>query len=675
MAALTWRNVDAPDLGTAIRGVESFSRLWGDAFAGADRALGKFDAKQDEFANRQALENALRIRDSEAYKNALASGSILDGVNRNRVSLDTLQALDRRTGTLLNQELTGQNLSDAKYQSGRTRAEDMGAAGLSEATRIAQTGDRAALDKYLAANPNLTKGMGARTVMDFTTGLQRGEAGAVDIAGARQRQTFDRNQENRTGILFDRGTLDYNEGRRNEAILADMAGQGYTAADIDRYIADKGITGNAAYNLRRSAGGFLAPDLAGGSLGSGGGSGPAALGMTYGGGALPDNIQTVGDFVANKSNLVRSLGASPVGMYQINADTWSDFAPKVLGSGWQTASVRDPKVQDAVGKAIFESTNRDPAKLMGRWASLSASQAQAISKMPWEQAREVIAQGESRSSPAALLTVQGATARQGTANRIMQTNGDGIATQIQSALGTNDASEDQVATDVAKNFKGANVGQLANQISLIKAKAREMGVTLNNRAAGVILTNSAGIEDRWFFPGLQDSWSSTPVGLGENRRIDPDAVERHIRSIASGGVQDTAVANQVLAQKTTAVNQTVAVEQAALQRLQAARAAALRNPNYNPRLLQEAEITYQRAAQARYLAQQTEGRDNDAAGAMAGQNYYGNRQAPPRPQPPRTVGRPTGGGTVVAPAGGGQKGRSGKSGFELLSDVVSGLFD
>ena len=53
MAALTWRNVDAPDTGAALRGYRQFSDLFGSGAAGANRALTDFDnAKIDENSNR-----------------------------------------------------------------------------------------------------------------------------------------------------------------------------------------------------------------------------------------------------------------------------------------------------------------------------------------------------------------------------------------------------------------------------------------------------------------------------------------------------------------------------------------------------------------------------------------------------------------------------------------------
>lgn len=115
MSTLTWRDVAAPDFSNSLSAINSFGRLFGDAIDGGIKAVGKFDNAQDEIVNREAMARALAIQDSGSYKDALASGSILDGLNRSRISTQTLGALDARRGTLLNEDLTGQQLTEAKY--------------------------------------------------------------------------------------------------------------------------------------------------------------------------------------------------------------------------------------------------------------------------------------------------------------------------------------------------------------------------------------------------------------------------------------------------------------------------------------------------------------------------------------------------------------------------------
>lgn len=88
------------------------------------------------------------------------------------------------------------------------------------------------------------------------------------------------------------------------------------------------------------------------------------------------------------------IGSSAMGAYQITQSTLQEFAPQVLGPDWMNQPF-SPEVQDRIGEAIFNSTGRDPAKLQARWASLNPQEAAAVARMPWDQAKRVIAEGES----------------------------------------------------------------------------------------------------------------------------------------------------------------------------------------------------------------------------------------------------------------------------------------
>lgn len=116
--------------------------------------------------------------------------------------------------------------------------------------------------------------------------------------------------------------------------------------------------------------------------------------------AIPDSVQNLGqfsDFAIGLNN--RGVKSSAAGTYQITGGTYREFAPKVFGSNWRNVPL-SPQTEDAVGRAIFEAAKGDPAKLRGRWVSLSANEARQIANMPWEQARGVIAAGESGGSVA-----------------------------------------------------------------------------------------------------------------------------------------------------------------------------------------------------------------------------------------------------------------------------------
>lgn len=144
---------------------------------------------------------------------------------------------------------------------------------------------------------------------------------------------------------------------------------------------------------------------AGTSYNPGSGSGDASRVMNYqarnaGFAAIPENVKDLGqfsDFSISLNN--RGVKSSAAGTYQITGGTYREFAPQVFGSNWRNIPL-SPQTEDAIGRAIFESAKGDPAKLRGRWVSLSADDARRIANMPWEQARGVIAAGESGGSVA-----------------------------------------------------------------------------------------------------------------------------------------------------------------------------------------------------------------------------------------------------------------------------------
>ena len=94
------------------------------------------------------------------------------------------------------------------------------------------------------------------------------------------------------------------------------------------------------------------------------------------------------------------MGSSAVGRYQITGQTLARFAPQVLGPDWKNQPF-DAAAQDKLGEAIFNaSRGGDLSKV---WTSLSPAQAAQVSKMPWAQARDIIAGGESGGRPAAVV--------------------------------------------------------------------------------------------------------------------------------------------------------------------------------------------------------------------------------------------------------------------------------
>ncbi len=111
-------------------------------------------------------------------------------------------------------------------------------------------------------------------------------------------------------------------------------------------------------------------------------------------------------------------GSSAVGRYQITSGTLMRYAPRVLGADWQNKPF-DAAAQDKLGEAIFnDSKGGDLSKV---WTSLTPAQARQVAQMPWAQARDVIARGESggsaptRTAGGALYTAPQTAAQQAAA--------------------------------------------------------------------------------------------------------------------------------------------------------------------------------------------------------------------------------------------------------------------
>lgn len=608
---LTWRNVDGPDFGRSLEGIRTFGNLFGGAVDNLNQGLSTFDAAQDKRANAGFAMDMLKYQDPAALKAALASGAAFAGTDPRRISQANIQAAGARVGDLLNQKVAEFGLTRDQYGFDRRQKED---AGLDKASPF--------VDEYLRtgkAPDGAFGGLGFKDRVNLTTGRQGYQMNDLGMDQTRLGMTVTGENLRQSKQQFAWATEDRAVADQADQVWATLQQNGFDGQEQSRMLNEMKGVNPKVYNaiigrLNMGGGGSPAGGMISGAIGGGGGD---ALGKTYGGGSLPDSIQTVGQLVANKGNLVRSLGASPVGVYQINADTWADFGPKVLGKDWQNANVRDFAVQDAIGKKIFESTGGSPERLMARWASLDAPTAKRISKLSWEEARQEIARGESGADPRTLSTMKAAVS-QGQATANMARNANGLAGTF-IAKANDNSSVGDVVTQLTKdpNFAGMNAGYLTEQVRLAQAEARKQGKTINAAMAGEILHNSTS-------SGLWGRYAPTWLGGGTNAgvNIDGRAVKDYISGINEGDVDNLTLANANSAQAEGARAQAEGVYNAALARYQAGVAASQRGVNVNLEALQG---NVNRASNM--LAQATAAIGNNPSMARFGQ----------RPQPVATT--------------------------------------
>lgn len=123
MARLTWQNVAAPDIGTAMSGYRAASGMIGEAMRGIQDSFANFQATRDQEANSSVLADALRYTDPKSLNEALASGSLFGGVSPNRLSADTLAALANRQGDLIVNQGRQQANDQNQYTHDRARTQ------------------------------------------------------------------------------------------------------------------------------------------------------------------------------------------------------------------------------------------------------------------------------------------------------------------------------------------------------------------------------------------------------------------------------------------------------------------------------------------------------------------------------------------------------------------------
>jgi hypothetical protein len=117
----------------------------------------------------------------------------------------------------------------------------------------------------------------------------------------------------------------------------------------------------------------------------------AKTGITH----VPGNVDTLGKASTFAKQLNRAgADSSAMGTFQIVGQTLRGYAPKVFGKNWENVPFT-PEAQDQIARAIFNDHRGSAQALRKQWVSLSLSEAEAVRKMPWSQARLYIAAGES----------------------------------------------------------------------------------------------------------------------------------------------------------------------------------------------------------------------------------------------------------------------------------------
>lgn len=675
MAVLTWRNVDAPDFRSSMEGFSQFGQLFDKALGGVRGTIGQVDKGISDRVNNEVLTKLLAFSDPEAYQAALSSGQLLQGVNPGRLNEGTIKTLAGRTTDLLNQvDLKG----DIAFETwGRDRTKDQTAKDDAANPFWAQ----AQLLRSQGKNDEATALLSSPEAQAAITQQQAGRVSELlgkgaDLSGAQANEASTRQGTTHSGTRFGWETTDREEGRKTDALFLDLLGQGVEVDDIDAYISSNqgsliekwGAPVVAAARARARGDSSLAPSSVGGASGASGSVGGAggsnndptrimnyearAAGFT----AVPDSVKTLGQ-ASDFAKQVNAAGAksSAMGTYQIVGDTLRRYAPKVFGANWQNVAY-DQDAQERIAEAIFNDHRNSASALSKQWVSLSPAEAEQVRKMPWNEARVIIAGKESGASAQFMRGVDAAVTAGGTQT---QNNMSGHPDQ-DFARAFKDKWQDKTPPrDVAKalvgkggTYEGNNVGYMTAKINGVMQK---YGVSA--AVAGEILSRA----DKGHKFNLGGPWTprllDTMFGDGLDARFDSKTIDR-LGKLASkdGGrglvTSALAVEGQVRAMEGAGIAR--AQLQAAQQRLQAkvARAQKLgRKPNIGPELIAIQQATEAYIAAGGDLAEVggvgvRPDRDPDAGAPIAPQA----RRAPARRSP-----APRQGVTTSAIAGGAAK--------------------
>lgn len=635
---LTWRDVAAPNFGPAMQGYQMFSDLLNNAFSSAERGLAKYDSQRNDAANRVAMFNAMTEQDPEQLKSKLASGELFKGIDLARLSPETIAAADSRVNTLLNRDLSEENLNFTRFSNDKAKTKEASRQAARDAVAARanayMSGDPAAIKASDEAYNKALAGLPFEDILPTQQGIVGLRGSVLNNSSTEQRLSQDK-------TLFDRGTLEYNEGRQAMDIANQIISRGGDVSDIDRLLPEYKISGTTAFRVRSLAAQYLPASLGGGGVPMPSGNGAdgampasgidpvrqfnyAAKGKGYE--SMPASVQTLGQASDYQADMNRKgIKETAFGLYQMVGSTLRSYAPAALGSNWRNQPLTAEN-QDAIARKVFEDPrHRNASAMKKQWVALqkySDDQVNQIIKMPWEQAREFITQGESGVSAAAVLAGQAPLANtirsEGAASQFMSNNADSVANQIGSAM-TQTRPPLEVARDVKNNFlPDAPTSDILARINDIKNLARTKGISLSNDAAAIILQNSVRPKD------LLDS---LPLmggkKVGDGLYYDRDAAEDHLTEFASGDTQKLRVGNERRKFTEAQIMTLEAKQVAAAQNLERVMAQARNKPNFDPRIIQRAQQEYVAAVEAYSNAINQDGNSIAAVQTAPGRNAFG----------------------------------------------------
>jgi len=439
-------------------------------------------------------------------------------------------------------EVGAENLTQSRWKFGEEQAnvaqqKELGQLYLDVQPMLSQGNAAGALAEFQKRAAG--KGLKADAVSNFMKDAFGFEKTTVDIAGQRQDQSF--RAQDQSFKVEDR-QFEGAAAALAEAVMNQYAPGSNVAALIDQN--SRGMNPRAVAMARTMIGNGLGTgfygDMGGGgsggvSLGGGGGGKDASGIMNYearaaGFDSVPPSVKTLGQAVSFGKQVNRAgANSSAMGIFQITQSTMQDFGQRLYGKNWVNKEWT-PEVQEELGQAIFESSRGSAQALKGRWVSLSLAEAEQVRKLPWDQAKRIIAQKESGHD----FSAGGVNPK--TASITNDARKDGISEDTLA----DGRKPIQVAAAIAKSIPGSDQKVLLEEIrSLVNQSRNDQGrPTLTAAQAGDIILQNVTTDKRWDitkYLGLGEP------GIGGGYTINRDAARERAAGARRGERVDAQV--------------------------------------------------------------------------------------------------------------------------------------
>lgn len=563
MARLDYRNTDAPDFSSSMRGYALAGDALQRALGSAQGVLAGFRQEQTAAADNAVMLRALQQQDSGLYKTALEDGSLMQGIRPNQVSSSVLAALDARRGSLQGNEQRQQSFDQNAYTYGRGRdmdarmdAANPAAAALADA---AARGDTATVNRLRTENADVLGNLTAEQSMNLasqTQGLLRGELGqrAGEFGLGRDKYNLSINQRD------DTETRSAKEAALNVLRSA--------ASPEDARAVLEGRT-DLSPAVRAMATNMVQSQFPGtyGQLGSAGGSGGGAPtgagGWSMGGGqAVSSGAASIPftetrDYVRKILGNAPELSGTPRQMAQqllpalIQQESrGNDAAVSNKGARGRTQVM--PKTGADPGYGVKPMANQTPQEYERFATDYLTAMLEKYDGNP-EAALAAYNAGPGnvdnwRKSGVALNNARADAATIMAGSRQMQNQASGISADLPNTLGdTRDTAT--IAQELREGpFQGTAQGALVGQLNRVM---KEAGV--NAATAGAVLRRNVQQSPDGLLGNIQYAFDRAlnPLArsrnLGGGMRLNDDGVDAEIKALKTGRPQIQALADRNLA--------------------------------------------------------------------------------------------------------------------------------